>query len=117
MGIRLAGCALVALLVAAAGCFGPSPSRGGGQVKASPARLADPHDILLPRGYRAEVVAKGLTFPTGVAFDDQDRPCVVESGYAYGEVWTTPRLLRVEPSRRTTQIATGPGAPWNGVAY
>src|SRR4051812_43819172 len=101
------------------GCYEVSPSRGGGQAKAGvgAGRAVNPGDILVPRGYRVEAVATGLTFPTGIAFDDQDRPYVVEAGFSYGEVWTTPRLLRIEPDGRATQIATGPGAPWNGIAY
>src|SRR5688572_14361230 len=100
-----------------AGCFTPSPSRGGGQVKGRSAPLTNPSDVLVPAGYRVEVVATGLTFPTGVAFDEQDRPHVVEAGYCYGETWTTPRLVRVESDGRLTQVAAGSAAPWNGVAY
>jgi glucose/arabinose dehydrogenase len=106
------------LLLCLCSCYETVPSRGGGKTKVvSSQRPVNPADVLLPRGYRLEVVATGLTFPTGVAFDEEDRPYVVESGYSYGEVWTTPRLLRVEDDGRTTRLATGPGAPWNGVAY
>ena len=43
---------------------------------------------------------------------------MVESGYAYGEVWTTPRLLRIEPNGQTAVVATGErNGPWTGVAY
>ena len=72
----------------------------------------------MPPGYRIEAVATGLTFPTGVTFDGAGRPHVVESGYSYGEVWTTPRLLRVEPSGQTRVVATGGrNGPWNGVTW
>src|SRR5207248_1469433 len=48
----------------------------------------------------------------------QKRPCIVESGYAYGEVWTKPRLLRVEADGRLTEIASGGrNGPWTGVAF
>jgi glucose/arabinose dehydrogenase len=110
---------LLAVLAVAvcAGCFETSPSRGGGQSRQPDVRTPNPADVLVPQGYRVEVVATGLTFPTGLAFDDQDRPYVSESGYSYGEVWTTPRLVRVDPGGRLVQVATGPGAPWNGVAF
>jgi hypothetical protein len=63
-------------------------------------------------------VTTGLSFPTGVTFDGLGRPYVVESGYAYGEVWTTPRLLRVEANGQLTTILTGGrNGPWTGVAY
>jgi glucose/arabinose dehydrogenase len=110
--------ALALLSLFCSSCYETGPSRGGGKAKVvSSERSVNPADVLVPRGYRVEVVTTGLTFPTGVAFDEQDRPYVVESGYSYGEVWTTPRLLRVEADGRTTPIASGPGAPWNGVAY
>jgi glucose/arabinose dehydrogenase len=42
----------------------------------------------------------------------------VESGYCYGEVWTTPRLLRIEPNGTSTVVATGgSNGPWTGVAF
>jgi len=63
-------------------------------------------------------VASGLTCPTGVAFDEEGRPYVTEAGYSYGEVWTTPRLLRIEPDGGVTTVAVGSrNGPWNGVAY
>jgi glucose/arabinose dehydrogenase len=104
-------------IVLMGGCYELGASSGGGQVKSLKTRTINPNDIELPRGYRIEVVAQGLNFPTGVAFDEQGRPCVVESGYSYGEVWTTPRLVRIEGNGSTTEIAHGDGAPWTGVAF
>jgi glucose/arabinose dehydrogenase len=98
-------------------CWSMLPSHGGGQTSFSGQRRADPADIALPAGYRAEVVATGLTYPTGVAFDDAGGVYVLEAGYSYGEDWKTPRLLRVEPGGRTTAVASGGNPPWNGVAY
>ncbi|HYC37305.1 MAG TPA: PQQ-dependent sugar dehydrogenase [Usitatibacter sp.] len=102
------------------GCYGMRPSSGGGQVTAisQAPRVAQASDVGVPQGYRVEVVATGLNFPTGVAFDDAGRPHIVESGYSYGEVFTTPRLLRIEPNDAKTVIASGRGnGPWNGVAF
>src|SRR5689334_22174215 len=78
------------------GCFVLRPSEGGGQTKFTGDRRPDPAGIALPAGYRIETTATGLTFPTGVVFDDAGRTYVVEAGYCYGEVFTTPRLLRVD---------------------
>ncbi len=100
-----------------AGCFAIRASQGGGQTAFSPPRTVDPGDIALPAGYRAEVVATGLTFPTGIAFDAAGQPYVVEAGYSYGDVFTVPRLLRLEPDGRATVIATGDRGPWNGVVH
>ncbi|HEY6146784.1 MAG TPA: glucose dehydrogenase [Thermoanaerobaculia bacterium] len=109
---------LLAVLALAAACFSMRKSSGGGQTTFSGRRTVRPEDVALPEGYRIEAVAEGLTFPTGVAFDDSGRAFVVESGYSYGEVWTTPRLLRVESGGRTSVVATGEdNGPWNGVAF
>jgi glucose/arabinose dehydrogenase len=102
--------------LSAAGCFAVRPSSGGGQTDAPPRRV-NPADVVLPDGYRIEAVATGLTFPTGVAFDDRGRPHVTEAGYSYGEKWTTPRLLRIEADGSATVVASGDRGPWNGVDF
>lgn len=105
------------LTLALAGCYGMRPSSGGGQTEFTPPRTLRAGDVVVPAGFRIDVVASGLTFPTGVAFDAEGRPHVVESGYSYGEVWTTPRLLRIEDGGRMVEIARGGrNGPWNGVA-
>jgi len=116
--------ALAFLLASLPACFAMRGSHGGGQTGFTPPRRVDPQAVALPDGYRIEAVAVGLNFPTGVAFDASARPYVTEAGYSYGETWTTPRLLRVEPNGVLTEIAKGSaapdgggGAPWNGVAF
>lgn len=112
--IALAACMAVIL----SGCYVMRPSAGGGQTSFRGPRKINVADIALPPGYRIEPVATGLTFPSGVAFDGAGRPHVIEAGYCYGEVWTTPRLLRIEPGGGTRVIATGGrNGPWNGVVY
>lgn len=98
-------------------CFPVLDSQGGGQAEFTPPREVDVADIALLDGYRIEPVATGLTFPTGVTFDDQGRVYVTESGYAYGEVVTTPRLLRVTPDGGFEVVASGSNPPWNGVTF
>ena len=105
------------LMVMLAGCFPALPSQGGGQTDFHPPRQIEPADVALLDGYKIEAVATGLTFPSGVAFDDQGRVYVTEAGYAYGEVFTTPRLLRVDPDGTLRLITAGENPPWNGVAY
>lgn len=100
------------------GCYTLSGSRGGGEVEPPPrGRRIRPADVALPAGYRIEAVVEGLTFPTAVAFDDAGGVYVTEAGYSYGEVFTTARLLRVEPDGRTSVVATGDHPPWTGVDY
>lgn len=112
----------LALATLTTGCFAMRPSHGGGQTDFKGRRHLDAADIALPQGYRIELVATGLSFPTDVAFDDENRAYVVESGYCYGEVFTTPRLLRIESASSHTEIARGGegqenNGPWNGVAF
>src|SRR5687768_665747 len=106
------------LLVAASSCYVIRPSSGAGQTTAPTQRNLSPKAVRLPAGYQIEVVASGLTFPVGAALDDGGRLHVVESGYAYGEDFTEPRLLRIEPDGRAVPIASGgKGGPWTGVVF
>jgi hypothetical protein len=100
------------------GCYSVRPSNGGGQTSFDGTRLIKPADIALPAGYRIVPVASGFTFPTGVAVDESGDIYVVESGYFYGEVFTTPKLIKVSADGSKTTIASGTrNGPWNGVAY
>jgi glucose/arabinose dehydrogenase len=58
----------------------------------------------VPDGYRIEAVVKGLDAPTMVAFDDQGRMLVAESGYLGGG---ESRVTRVEPDGTKTVLAGG----------
>lgn len=107
-----------AVLLASVSCYSMRRSSGGGQTRWTPPRVVRAADVALPSGYRIEPIATELTFPVGVTFDDKGTVFVVESGYSYGEVWTTPRLLRVEANGSVTPIATGTkNGPWNGVTF
>jgi sugar lactone lactonase YvrE len=100
-----------------AGCFALHPPEGGGVVAAPEDRPpVDVEDVALPEGFRIEAVATGLSFPTGVTFDDVGGVYVVESGYSYGEVFLTPKLVRVDGGRSEV-VATGANPPWNGVTW
>src|SRR5688572_9562301 len=93
------------------------PSSGAGQTLA-PAPARSPDAIATPAGFVTELLASGLTFPVGATFDAQGRLHVVESGYSYGEDFTEPRLLRMEPDGRMVTVASGgKGGPWTGVAF
>ncbi|WP_201262812.1 hypothetical protein [Deinococcus aerius] len=99
------------------GCYNLLPSNGGGQANPPAVRTVRPADIAVPAGYRVEAVATGLDFPTAVAFDEQGRVYVLEAGYSYGEVFTVPRLLRLEQGGGRMEIARGESSPWNGLDY
>lgn len=108
------------LLLFAVGCFDLHPSKGGGQTQPPPSTTTRPvaaADVALPPGYRIEIVATGLNFPTGVAFDDHNRPHVTEAGYSYGETFAIPKLVRINPDGVAATVASGRCPPWNGVAF
>lgn len=111
MKAALVGC----LLLLSSSCFRARPSEGGGQ-GVPPERPGGPVHVRLPAGYRIEAVARNLTFPSGVAFDDAGTPFVIEAGYSYGEKFVTPRLLRVDRDG-VHVVATGSNGPWNGVDH
>jgi glucose/arabinose dehydrogenase len=114
--LRAAAATLVCTLGLAA-CFPFQQSQGGGQTDFDPPRRVDPGDVAVIDGFTVEVVAEGLTFPTGIAIADDGTLYVTEAGYAYGEVFTTPRLLRLVPDGAPAVVATGANPPWNGVAW
>lgn len=93
-------------------------SKGGGQIDNIPTRKINAGDVALMPGYKIEAVASGFTFPTAVAFDDENNLYLIEAGYSYGEVWSEPRLLRVDGSGKTTTIVKGErNGPWTGIAW
>lgn len=99
-------------------CYRMRASKGGGQIKNFTEREIEARDIAVPVGYKIEAVARGLTFPSAVAFDDSANLFVTEAGYSYGEVWGEPRLLQVMSDGRTKVVATGSrNGPWTGITY
>jgi glucose/arabinose dehydrogenase len=99
-------------------CYRTRASNGGGQIKNIKPRVVNPADIALPPGYKMEMVARDFTFPSAVAFDEQGRLHVIESGYSYGEVWAEPRLIRVDNNGAKTVVARGTrNGPWTGITF
>lgn len=76
----------------------------------------NPRSLELPPGYRAEVVAKGFTYPTSIVVDRSGEIYVAESGYAYGPKETDARVLRVSPAGTIHEVAGGFNGPLNGLA-
>lgn len=116
----LSCCSLFLLLCCVSSCYNLKKSNGGGQLEYTPTtvRNVNPADVLLPEGYSIEAVAQNLTFPTAATLDDQGSLYVIEAGYSYGEVFLTPKLLRVETDGTTTLIAEGEkNGPWTGITF
>lgn len=76
----------------------------------------DPGALDLPEGYRAEVVAKGFTFPTTLLIDENENIYVAEAGYAYGPKTTLARVLRVMKNGHVEEVARDFEGPINGLA-
>ena len=108
---------LAASVAALSGCSIHGPSGGGGQAQWDGQRHVSAADVWLPPGYKIEPVAVGLNFPTGVTFDDAGKAYVTESGYSYGEIWSEPRLVRVDATDSVVVIARGSNGPWNGATF
>ena len=100
---------LIVLLAALHGCYGLRSSQGGGETERI-SRKINPSDIGLPQGYAIEAVAKDLTFPTGITFDEDGEVYVVESGYSYGETWTEPGH---QPRAQFCKAVSNPSRPWS----
>lgn len=98
-------------------CYTLSGSQGGGDVLKPASRTMDRGDVALPPGYTIAAVASHLAFPTSITFDAQGDLYVTESGYAYGEVFTVPRLLRLRASQAPEVVASGSDGPWTGVTF
>ncbi len=110
---------LISLVIAFPACYQVSGYRTVGPIgPVSPIRFVNPGDIVLPEGYLIEAVARGLTCPTGVAFDDSGEIYITEAGYSIGEMSAAPRLLHVSGTGEVTEVASGAeNGPWTGVIF
>lgn len=110
--------AVFILILFCSSCYRMKKSAGGGQINSVTARQVNVADIALPKGYKIEPVATGLTFPTAVTFDESGNTYVIEAGYSYGEVFQVPKLLRIGKDGSTTTVATGTNnGPWTGISF
>ena len=101
----------------------PLVERFGKRVPRRGSRGYEPGDVLLPRGYEAEIVATGLSAPVMTTFGPDGAAYVVESGH---KVDDPPRIKRVDLDTgavtvhhtfdRTDWVRTGAvtGAAWHG---
>jgi glucose/arabinose dehydrogenase len=123
-GYAAIGAALIGLLLSSCGELGgvvrnKVTTHGGGQTVWLGVRRPNPTDVVVPPGYRIEVAATGLTYPTGIVFDDQNRVYVVEAGYAYVDHYATPRIVRIEPDGHHVVVVSGERrhSPWTGADF
>lgn len=119
-GRRTAWLGVTAAIVAAGLMAWLAPGglwRGAGDLPAQGAltpRRTHPGDIRVPEGYTVELVAKGLTMPLGMGWDDQDRLHVTEAGFqGFGE----PRVVRIGPDGDWEVAGRGFREPVTGVTF
>lgn len=67
------------------------------------ARQITPEDITVPDGYKIEASVTDLGAPTMVAFDDQGRMLIAESGYGQ----TGAKVTRIEKNGERTELLNG----------
>jgi glucose/arabinose dehydrogenase len=109
---------LFCIALALMGCYRMRSSQGGGQLNSVAKRQVSPADILLSPGFKIELLHEGLDFPSAVAFDDNGTLYAVETGYAYGEVWREPKLIRLDANGTKTEVAKGSkNGPWTGLIF
>lgn len=88
----------------------PLVERFGSKVPRRGPRGYQPHDILVPDGYRAELVVGGLSAPVMTTFGADGAAYVVESGH---KVDQSPRILKVDTATGATTVAqTFADADW-----
>lgn len=125
-GVGLAGAAAGALVAAAvwaswAGVLGAVPAallprdvparelRVGGTPPAT--------EFWLEPGYRLELVAGGLTYPTALEFGPRGELWVAEAGYSPGGATAVPRVVRVLRGGVLQEVCRLPDGPVTGLAY
>lgn len=71
----------------------------------------DPRAAQVPAGFRVEVVAANLEYPTSVEFDDRGGMYVAEAGYYSGDSAAHARVLRIMPDGSREVVADGLNGP------
>jgi glucose/arabinose dehydrogenase len=65
----------------------------------------DPAAAEVPEGYRVEVFAKDLIYPTSIEFGKNGEAYIAEAGYVYGDHAAPARVWRVSPDGELTIVA------------
>lgn len=73
-------------------------------------------DFSLAEGYRLEMVAGGLVFPTSIEFDDEGRIYVLEGGFSYPTTEAVARVLRLDPGG-PVEVARGFRGPATALTF
>ncbi|NLK00709.1 MAG: glucose dehydrogenase [Clostridia bacterium] len=77
----------------------------------------NPQDLDLPTGYKAQVIAKDLTYPTGIAMDEKGEIYIAESGFSYGPKTTEAKIMRLNDKGKPVKVADKFEGPIGGITY
>lgn len=77
----------------------------------------DATSLILEPGYKAEVFASGLTYPTSIAFDAKGTVYTCESGSAPGDPIARCRVLKLSPDGSVVVVADQLPAPINDLLW
>ncbi len=79
---------------------------------------AKPEDFYLEQGFKLKPLIVGLTFSTGITFDDRGNLFLSEAGYSYGPAYSAGggRILRYHRGR-IEEIASGFRPPLTGLTW
>src|SRR4051812_12903920 len=96
----------------------PSPERAAA-FEAPRIPSPDPTSAQVPAGYRIDIVASGLTYPSSVEFDDRGRMYVAEAGFVFGDGAAVARVVRIDTAGHIELVADQLNAPitdllWHG---
>jgi len=72
---------------------------------------ADAASAEVPAGYRAEIIATGLTYPTSIEFDDEGNMFIAEAGFIFGDQSAPARIMRIDGLGRIEIVADQLNAP------
>jgi glucose/arabinose dehydrogenase len=103
----LAGCLAVVLALFVGSCA-TLPERPQGSFPLEWPQIPTPNASAaqVPPGYKVELVASGLTYPTSIAFDGAGGIYVAEAGYAYGDPIAPAQIVRIGRNGAKTVVAS-----------
>ncbi len=76
-----------------------------------------PGDLDLVAGYKAQIIAKDLTYPTGLAMDENGVIYIAESGFSYGPKTTEAKIMKINDKGLLEKVADKFEGPIGGITY
>ncbi len=77
----------------------------------------DQSDLEMPAGFQAQVIAKGLTYPTSVVICEDGNIFVAEAGFVKGPKTTAGRIVKIDQKGNMEDIGGEWNEPINGMIH